>query len=688
MAKLSADETQAILNYPVSEALEPFRHSFHSTCDKLGVAKSPESVKEVVSSKEVSRVDLSPHYSVRKQLKNFPLGPRMPLCRMISRPYTLNFASSVRDTPNSFSSGGFKNTSEPALKVRDVLRWELNSSLELDHRDFITTFLAENAQVEDAATTVFDKCREGDDPLYKTGDGWRDWEGHNESGVQRSMEGYISIFTTFLDKADIKPPSQRRFVTSPNTPIPGSVKRKPDLCFAKFAEESNGTPAKTKQQIASWREVLVAFELKSAGKDRLESTWLDMVKYAREIFRHQDSRRFVLGLTLCGSTMRLWGFDRLGATTSQPFDIHKNGLMFVTVLLGFLWMDDEQLGLDPDLMEVDGQRFVKINRDGKEERLIITDTLRDHAPCIVGRATTCWKAYREGDESKKPLVVKDSWQYVDRPEEGELVRKATAARVINISPYYHHETASMPTTNHLGKPRKPEIPKEIIKSDRGITTATKALAIYHDGQGGRESIGERQSPSSYHHAERHESSLNKANVLHRDISTGNILLDEDESDGFLNDFDLAVDITRLEASGAPGKTGTKVFMAIGVLLDEPHSFMHDLESFFWVLFWICIHYTGPGKEGEPKLKFEKWNYNSAEEVAIFKAGLVSPKFFEAELGQYTTDYCQPMIPLVTKLWEEVFPHGQSYDYEDRTLYGRMKAVLEKARNNLMAKDMV
>ncbi|KAI9747278.1 MAG: hypothetical protein M1815_004371, partial [Lichina confinis] len=533
---------------------------------------------------------------------------------------------------------------------------------------------------EDAATAVFDKCREGDDPLYKSGDGWRDWEGHNESGVQRSMEGYISIFTTFLDKADIKPPSQRRFVASPNTPIPGSVKRKPDLCVAKFAEESNSTPAKTKQQIASWREVLVAFELKSAGKDRLESTWLDMVKYAREIFRHQDFRRFVLGLTLCGSTMRLWGFDRLGATTSQPFDIHKNGLMFVTVLLGFLWMDDEQLGLDPDLMEVDGQRFVKINRDRKEERLIITDTLRDHAPCIVGRATTCWKAYREGDESKKPLVVKDSWQYVDRPEEGELVRKATAARVINISPYYHHETvsfngrddavrsnvrkgmsaegssnpfteqasispettrsskassfgvcgssqasASMPTTNHLGKPRKPEIPEEIIKSDRGITTATKALAIYHDGQGGRESIGERQSPSSYHHAESlkgHESSLNKANVLHRDISTGNILLDEDESDGFLNDFDLAVDITRLEASGAPGKTGTKVFMAIGVLLDEPHSFMHDLESFFWVLFWICIHYTGPGKEGEPKLKFEKWNYNSAEEVADLKKGLV------------------------------------------------------------------
>ena len=124
----------------------------------------------------------------------------------------------------------------------------------------------------------------------------------------------------------------------------------------------------------------------------------------------------------------------------MAFDIHKNGHFFVKTLLSFLWMNDEQLGFDPDLMEVDGQRFVKINRDGKEERLIITKTLRDHAACIAGRATTCWKAYRQGDDSKKPLVVKDSWQYVNRPEEGELICKATAAGVTNISQYYHHET--------------------------------------------------------------------------------------------------------------------------------------------------------------------------------------------------------------------------------------------------------
>lgn len=150
-----------------------------------------------------------------------------------------------------------------------------------------------------------------------------------------------------------------------------------------------------------------------------------------------------------------------------------------------------------------------------------------------------------------------------------------------------------------------------------------------------------------------------------------------------------MDITRLEATGAPGKTGTKAFMAIGALLDKPHSFMHDLESFFWVLFWICICYKGPGEERKPIRKFEKWNYGTAEEVARLKFILVaSPKFFKTELGQYTTDYCRPLIPLVTKLREDVFPRWQNYNYEDITLYDRMKAVLEKARVHLIAEETI
>jgi len=54
--------------------------------------------------------------------------------------------------------------------------------------------------------------------------------------------------------------------------------------------------------------------------------------------------------------------------------------------------------------------------------------------------SACWKAYREGDELQTPFVIKDSWQYPEREEEGELLREATEKGVVNVARYYHHET--------------------------------------------------------------------------------------------------------------------------------------------------------------------------------------------------------------------------------------------------------
>ena len=71
------------------------------------------------------------------------------------------------------------------------------------------------------------------------------------------------------------------------------------------------------------------------------------------------------------------------------------------------------------------------------------------------------------------------------------------------------------------------------------------------------------------------------------------MLTEQEDYGFLIDLDLAVRLDNNTASSAPSKTGTMVFMAIGALKGERHNSIHDLESLFWVLFWICIHWDGP-----------------------------------------------------------------------------------------------
>ncbi|KAH8202495.1 hypothetical protein TruAng_003303 [Truncatella angustata] len=133
-------------------------------------------------------------------------------------------------------------------------------------------------------------------------------------------------------------------------------------------------------------------------------------------------------------------FKNFKGTTnaSEQFDINNDGLRFVSTILGFLWMNEEELGFDPTVKTENGQRFIEIERNESMEPLII-DKVMNRARCIAGRATTCWKAHREG-EPQTPLVVKNSWQYEERDEEGELLREANQKHVINVARYYHHET--------------------------------------------------------------------------------------------------------------------------------------------------------------------------------------------------------------------------------------------------------
>lgn len=145
------------------------------------------------------------------------------------------------------------------------------------------------------------------------------------------------------------------------------------------------------------------------------------------------------------------------------------------------------------------------------------------------------------------------------------------------------------------------------------------------------------------------------------------------------DLDLAVRLNNNTASGAPTKTGTKVFMAIGALKGEHHNLMHDLESFFWVLFWVCVHWDGPYRERKIEEEFEAWNYKSTRELAIIKTGLVLEDDFIKIMSDSFSEYCKPMIPCMQKLWEEVFPGGRRWQREDRELYSRMVAVLVSAR---------
>jgi serine/threonine protein kinase len=179
----------------------------------------------------------------------------------------------------------------------------------------------------------------------------------------------------------------------------------------------------------------------------------------------------------------------------------------------------------------------------------------------------------------------------------------------------------------------------------------------------------------------HES-LYRAGILHRDISHGNIMLSEQDGDGFLIDLDHAIRLVEHKPSKGARKTGTGVFMAIQVLMGEHHTFKHDLESFFWVLFWLGIHWDGPNRKRRTGTVFSKWNTMTTRDLAIAKMGEVfDADIFSEDMENHFSDYCKALIPCLMGLHDEIFGPLWRKD-DDEALYSRMINVLEEARQEL------
>ncbi|KAG0157856.1 Tyrosine-protein kinase, active site [Penicillium digitatum] len=764
--------SRVILEHPIGDGLNGFRATFTSICEGADL-RSPdeaidrlkrEDVQDLASSlltalQIIPTARLLPSNSggiVRSNLlrlisavasNDFDLERIKPLLKISivntstdeqiwnlvdaaaaeSTPPPRTIASSLQQTPWLHKTSSFANSSEYRQDVDRVLKSELGP-LYVGLPHFRSTFFGGVSGLQSASDAVFQRCTEGSNPAFA--DGWKGWP------KNANQEDVLSWFADLNEKlvtfsADYNPVSAhlRRPLAQPNKPVQGSTaERKLDIGFV--SDTSAG-----KDTRCQWSQILVPGELKSnPAADTASKAWLDLGRYAREVLAAQDTRRFVLGFTICGSFMRIWAFDRLGGVASERFDINEDGLQFVSTILGFLWMSEEDCGFDPTIITKDGQRTIEIEQHGQTERLVL-ERLMTRTPCIAGRATTCWKAHLEEDPGT-PLVVKDSWQYTERDEEGELLEEATKRGVVNVARYYHHATVRIRgKTDDVRDNVRGGLDIRTASNYRperlSLSTGTSATAAPRKGRSSGRSGVKRSSsqtgaslppskrscsasptkaPSNplpnrvhrrvvlrdygipiYKASTRSallaalegciagHQSLQRAGILHRDISVNNLMINEDKNNpswpSFLIDLDLAVREERDGASGANGKTGTRAFMAIGSLLGEKHSFMHDLESFFWVIFWICIHYEGGGN-GRVVARFDKWNFVDTEDLAFLKTGQISEEAdFMRSANEYFTEYFQPLIPCINTLRKAVFPNGRRWTKEDIGLYDRMKEIL-------------
>lgn len=240
--------------------------------------------------------------------------------------------SYFKQTPFSHSTSVIPDSSEYYDDVDAVLKKELGS-IYTDVPGFDEAYFGAVEGLEEVAAVVFHKLRGDDSPLYDDMVGWHGWpEIAEEERVLDWLTEMVGKIRSLAAEEKFLTISSRNILAFPNRSVQGSTApRKLDIGFVE-------NPNMGSEQV-HWSNLLTLGKLKQNSKmDTAWRTWLELGRYAREVFTFQDARRFVLGFTLCGPTMRLWSFDRVGAISSTAFNVNKEGSRFVMSMLGFLRM--------------------------------------------------------------------------------------------------------------------------------------------------------------------------------------------------------------------------------------------------------------------------------------------------------------------------------------------------------------
>lgn len=151
----------------------------------------------------------------------------------------------------------------------------------------------------------------------------------------------------------------------------------------------------------------------------------------------------------------------------------------------------------------------------------------------------------------------------------------------------------------------------------------------------------------------HRSLYIQGGILHRDISEANIMITDpdygDHVSGMLIDLDHAKLVSGGQGGG-PQRVGTTPFMAIEVLRKADHTYRHDLESFLYVLLWICARrawereYECNLKDGPTYSMLTMWNTGSFMDRAQSKEYTMGIKGFEKLLTEFpqSFDWVKPV----------------------------------------------
>ncbi|KAH9896108.1 hypothetical protein C8Q73DRAFT_789892 [Cubamyces lactineus] len=357
--------------------------------------------------------------------------------------------------------------------------------------------------------------------------------------------------------------------------------------------------------------------------------------YARLHLSGRPFSVFSISLLIFGCGFCVCIFDRQGVLVSPRYHMWDDLDVFIRVVRSLTRvLDEHEVGLDPSVspaphsMLPDGTEAYIVDPVGSDPRRWCT--VREpiwSSLSLFGRGTTVWRV-REVNASGQlcgpEMILKTSWRSSDRDAES-FVYHAIKGSHPGLAKYVDGGDVRFPNNKHicisayaLRNKTPPSDSKDAIL--HRIVFATSGRPVW-------EYRSERELLEGFIAALEAHQFLAKQNILHRDISAGNILLAEDSSRqgsaGFLTDLDLArlepdVEVKITETVSPPkgygaipphlhgistrttnkysgsrrgGQiSGTLQFMSVRLLEalssdngSTPSTIEDDLESFLWVL---------------------------------------------------------------------------------------------------------
>ncbi|KAG8943431.1 hypothetical protein FRC04_002896 [Tulasnella sp. 424] len=457
---------------------------------------------------------------------------------------------------------------------------------------------------------------------------------------------------------------QRRFVATYRKPgsfsnhIIHGPELLPDLCLVLRDPAPTTKGHKTKPERLFWKNVKVPIEVKlSDGFDA--ATACQMARYARAIKLEQFDRNVVFSLLLSKRNCWVFHWDAAGCHTTK-IDVHKNPIAFIQVIGRLASMSPKSLGYDAQFSNAGrvlaGEEFktvLEVSSGGAKQfldessgddcpekviklELFVDNPIFEARGLLFSRFTRVWEGRElQPDAKSSPgalRVVKQNWADAQRISEAFLCDQAkdvpSVARVVGSqeleSTAEHHEGIKPKDVLEVYRAVKGPKPNDISfrfqKSKEIRRLFERVLVRIVFEQKGR-SIFKVQSCRELLQATKHWveglQGLYEKGIIHRDISSGNLLLGQDpNSRAFIIDLGLAYFNSKDEGNVSGPKedeerdardhhhlTGTLPFIAHEIIEAStdrepiPHTWYHDLESVFWVLLYLVL-LEEPSKKAE------------------------------------------------------------------------------------------